>query len=136
MLLNYAEAQNEAVGADQSVYSAMEVVRRRAGLGGTLPAGLDQTGMRERIRHERKVELAFEGHRFWDIRRWRIAEELLHGKRFHGIKITENDNVKHYEVFEITTSPVQVFLPKHYLMPINFNELAKNPKLGPNNEGY
>ncbi|RNC63594.1 RagB/SusD family nutrient uptake outer membrane protein [Proteiniphilum sp. X52] len=136
VLLNYAEAQNEAVGADESVYNAMEVVRRRAGLGGTLPAGLDQTGMRERIRHERKVELAFEGHRFWDIRRWRIAEELLHGKRFHGIKITENDNVKNYEVFEITTSPVQVFLPKHYLMPINFNELAKNPKLGPNNEGY
>jgi hypothetical protein len=136
VLLNYAEAQNEAIGADESIYNAMEVVRRRAGLGGTLPAGLDQTGMRERIRHERKVELAFEGHRFWDIRRWRIAEELLHGKRFHGIKITENDNVKNYEVFEITTSPVQVFLPKHYLMPINFNELAKNPKLGPNNEGY
>lgn len=136
VLLNYAEAQNEAVGADESVYNAMEVVRQRAGLGGTLPSGLDQTKMRERIRNERKVELAFEGHRFWDIRRWRIAEELLHGKRFHGIKITENGDIKNYEVFEITTSPEQVFLPKHYLMPIPFDELAKNPNLGTNNEGY
>ena len=136
VLLNYAEAQNEIVGADQSVYDAMELVRQRAGLGGTLPEGLGQEEMREKIRHERKVELAFEGHRFWDIRRWRIAEELLHGKRFHGIKITDSGDVKNYEIFEITTSPVQVFLPKHYLMPISFNELAKNPKLGSNNEGY
>ncbi|WP_347840751.1 RagB/SusD family nutrient uptake outer membrane protein [uncultured Draconibacterium sp.] len=79
--LNYAEAQNEVAGADQSVYDAVNVIRSRAGMPNlevNYP-GLDKAGMFERIKHERKVELAFEGHRYWDIRRWEIADEVCNG---------------------------------------------------------
>lgn len=136
VLLNYAEAQNAASGPDQSVYDAVNAVRSRAGLP-DLPEGLDAAQMHRRIVQERKVELAFEGHRFWDLRRWRIAEQVLHNKYFHGVKITENaDGTKNYEVIEVSNVPRQVFLPKHYLMPLNQGELEKNPNLGANNEGY
>ena len=137
VLLNYAEAQNEANnGPDASVYEAIRLVRERAGLP-ALPSGLNQEQMKQRIIQERKVELAFEGHRFWDLRRWNLAESVLNNKYFHGMKITEDKNgVKTYERFELNMLPKQVFLPKHYLMPINQGELEKNPNLGNNNIGY
>lgn len=137
VLLNYAEAQNEANdGPDASVYDAIYTVRERAGLP-VLPAGLNYAQMKDRIMHERKVELAFEGHRFWDLRRWKLAESVLNNKYFKGIKITEDSNgAKTYEIFELNMLPRQVFLPKHYLMPINQTELEKNPNLNGNNDGY
>ncbi len=71
VLLNYAEASNEYAGPTQEVYNAVELVRKRAGLQPyQLAAGLTKDQMREAIRAERRVELAFEGHRFWDVRRW------------------------------------------------------------------
>ena len=138
VLLNYAEALNELnQGPDPegNAYEAVRRVRERAGLPG-LPEGLDYSAFKERIVQERKVELAFEGHRFWDLRRWRMAEEVLNDKYFHGIRITEDDDGnKIYDVFEVNSVPRQVFLEKHYLMPINQGEIEKNPKLLPNN-GY
>lgn len=138
VLLNYAEALNELnQGPDPegNAYEAVRRVRERAGLPG-LPEGLDYSAFKERIVQERKVELAFEGHRFWDLRRWRMAEEVLNDKYFHGIRITEDDDSnKIYDVFEVNSVPRQVFLEKHYLMPINQGEIEKNPKLLPNN-GY
>ncbi|HSC38575.1 MAG TPA: RagB/SusD family nutrient uptake outer membrane protein, partial [Chitinophagaceae bacterium] len=75
VLLNYAEAQNEAVGPDASVYAAVNQIRQRASVGlPPLVAGLSQTQMRNAIRNERRVELAFEEHRFYDVRRWKIAD--------------------------------------------------------------
>lgn len=78
VLLMYAEAQNELVGPDQSVYDALNAIRERASA--SLPqvaTGLTQEPMREVIRHERRIELAFEGLRYYDLKRWRIAEEVL-----------------------------------------------------------
>lgn len=72
VLLNYAEAQNEAVGPDASVYDAINQVRARSGQPG-LTAGLSQTAMRDAIRNERRVELCFEEHRFFDVRRWKLG---------------------------------------------------------------
>lgn len=72
VLLNYAEAQNEAVGPDASVYDAISQVRARAGQP-ALTAGLSQAAMRDMIRNERRVELSFEEHRFFDIRRWKLG---------------------------------------------------------------
>lgn len=78
VLLMYAESQNEAVGPDQSVYDAVNWVRARPGVNmPPLPAGLDQAGMRSRIRREREVELGMEGFRYLDIKRWKIAEILI-----------------------------------------------------------
>lgn len=136
VLLNYAEAQNEANnGPDVNVYSAINQVRNRANLP-DLPTGLTKEQMKEKIIQERKVELAFEGHRFWDLRRWKLAESVLNNKYFHGMKITDVNGVKTFERFELNMLPKQVFLPKHYLMPINQAELEKNPNLGGNNPGY
>lgn len=87
VLLNYAEAMNEAyptpddkptINGTPAVYSAREavnLVRARTGVAmPALPLGLTQTEMREKIRNERRIELAFEEHRFFDVRRWKIAE--------------------------------------------------------------
>ncbi len=77
ILLIYAEAQNELLSnPDQSVYDAINDIRNRVGMP-DIPQGLNQAEMRERIRYERRVELAFEGLRFYDLKRWRIAEEVL-----------------------------------------------------------
>lgn len=78
VMLMYAEAQNEASGADGTVYDAVNQVRARAGMPG-LPTGLSKEQMRDRIRHERMVELCGEGMRFSDLRRWRIAKEIIDG---------------------------------------------------------
>ncbi|MCM4169511.1 SusD-like protein P2 [Arenibacter antarcticus] len=76
VLLMYAEAQNELVGPDQSVYDAITAIRDRAGML-DITVGLTKDQMREIIRYERRIELAFEGLRYYDLKRWRIAEEVL-----------------------------------------------------------
>lgn len=76
ILLMYAEAQNEAVGPDQSVYDAVNRVRDRADMP-DLKVGLSQTEMREAIRKERRIEFAGEGFYYNDIRRWKTAEQVM-----------------------------------------------------------
>ncbi|WP_372933383.1 RagB/SusD family nutrient uptake outer membrane protein, partial [Mariniphaga sediminis] len=76
VLLMYAEAQNEAAGPDQSVYAAINEVRARSNMPPVEP-GLSVDEMRNTIRLERRIELAGEGHRWFDIKRWGIANEVL-----------------------------------------------------------
>lgn len=76
VLLLYAEAENEINGPDESVHHAINAVRNRVGLA-DVSEGLSKDEMREKIRHERRIELAFEGLRYYDLKRWRIAEEVL-----------------------------------------------------------
>lgn len=76
VLLMYAEAQNEIAGPDATVYQAMTGLRARVNMP-PFPAGLTKDGMRQRIRHERRIELAFEGLRYFDLKRWHIAGEVL-----------------------------------------------------------
>ena len=108
VLLSYAEAQNEASGPDQTVYTAVNLVRTRSALP-ALPPGLSQADMRTNIRHERRIELAFEDKRWYDIRRWDITTKgpaVLTIAEF-GMKITPNDNVPH--TTNLTYLPVQIF---------------------------
>ncbi|MEJ7691745.1 RagB/SusD family nutrient uptake outer membrane protein [Daejeonella sp.] len=78
ILLMYAEAQNEIVGPDPSVYDAIKQVRGRTSVQmPVLPANLSQAKMREEIRHERRIELAGEGLYYDDIRRWKTAGQVL-----------------------------------------------------------
>jgi hypothetical protein len=86
ILLMYAEAQNELLSApDASVRNAVELIRQRAGL---LPyqvsATLNKAQMRELIRHERRIEFALEGFYYTDIRRWKIAEQVMPGPIFNS----------------------------------------------------
>ena len=80
ILLMYAEAQNEASGPDASVYAALNEIRSRPSVNmPDIPTGLSQSEMREVIRHERRIELAMEGLRYSDVRRWKIAEQVMDG---------------------------------------------------------
>lgn len=124
VLLNYAEAQNEAAGPDASVYDAVNRVRSRPSVNQPpLPAGLSKDAMRQLIRNERRVELSFEEHRFFDIRRWDIAKTVLNGP-LYGMKITKSGTTFNYEriIFEN-----RVFLDKMIVLPIPQSEIDKNP---------
>lgn len=74
LYLNYAEAENEANGPSSEVYSAINAIRFRADMP-DLPLGLSRDEMRTRIRQERRVELVWEEHRFWDVRRWKMLHQ-------------------------------------------------------------
>ncbi|GEP88777.1 Starch-binding associating with outer membrane [Chitinophaga terrae (ex Kim and Jung 2007)] len=101
--LMYAEAQNEAAGPDASVYQQVNDVRSRPGVNmPPLPLGLSKDQMREKIRHERRVEFAMEGLRYHDLRRWGIAREKLNGfvpnPLFPAIKTQYADKYKFWPI--------------------------------------
>lgn len=135
ILLDYAEAQNEAVGPDASVYQALTTIRQRAGIQpGTdnsygLAAGMTQDQMRTVIQNERRIELAFEESRYWDIRRWKIAETLMNQPRT-GVSITQNGTGFLYNNINVLTT--KFVSPKMYLYPIPYDEVLKNPNMKQN----
>jgi hypothetical protein len=131
ILLNFAEAKNELTGPDATVYDAVNKVRVRAGQP-VLPAGLTQDQMRQRIRRERRVEFAFEGKYFYDIMRWRTAEQVF-SQPIKGMKVTSVNGVLTYAKINVRTV---TFNPsKNYLQPIPQYALDQNPKLV-QNPGY
>lgn len=79
--LNYIEALNEYQPAHSDIKIYYDKIRQREGIKmPELPDGLDQDAVRQKIRHERRIELAFEDHRLWDVRRWMIAADNEKGK--------------------------------------------------------
>lgn len=118
--LNFAEAENEATGPTQQVYDALNKVRARAGVG-NVPAGLSKEAMREVVRNERRVELAFEEHRFFDVRRWKILDKT--DKLVTGMKITRSGNDLAYERFVVERR--SAWENRFLVFPININELSK-----------
>ncbi|WP_031425544.1 RagB/SusD family nutrient uptake outer membrane protein [Flavimarina sp. Hel_I_48] len=136
VLLNYAEAQNEVSGPDASVYSAINALRNRSELP-DLEAGLDKNAMREAIHRERRVELGYENNRFFDIIRWKIAEDVMSVDK-HGMKITNtspsnNSGDWQYEV--IPLNHPHVFTSKMYMNPIPQSIIDQNPEIL-QNPGY
>lgn len=122
--LNYAEALNEAQGPVAAAYTAVNTIRNRSGMP-NLPTGLTKEQFRLRVQNERDIELAFEDHRFWDIRRWKIAEnEGVMKGAMYGIKITKIGTTTEYSylpyVFETRT-----FLQRMYFNPFSQNEVLK-----------
>ena len=119
--LNYAEALNEYDPTNPDIAVYLNKIRERVSLPDVL-SGLTQEQMRTLIHHERRVELAFEEHRFWDVRRWKVASSTL-GAPVKGVKITQDD------AGNFTYSPVQVeqrvFQPKMYWYPIPQSEVLK-----------
>ncbi len=127
MLLNYAEARNEVDGAVSDVYAAVNRIRTRVGMP-NLPTGLSKDQMRERIRNERRIELAFEGHRFWDARRWDIAKTVFNGSLL-GMRVIKNGTTFVYTPYTIEN---RVFLPYMNLYPIQEATRLANPNLEQN----
>ncbi|MES2276119.1 MAG: RagB/SusD family nutrient uptake outer membrane protein [Bacteroidota bacterium] len=148
IMLSYAEAQNEAVGPDATVYSAVNAIRRRAGITPDLGAGISQDSMRNLVKNERYIELCYEMKRYWDLRRWKVADnaKVLNGRRYTGMKISLPTGVTlPVNITTPVTTPVAwkyervvvdpkatVFQPYMYYMPIPSTERAKNPNLDQN----
>ena len=124
VLLNYAEACL-GLGEEANARFALNMIRKRAGMP-ELPAGESGQALIERYRNERRVELAWENHRFFDVRRWMIPEQAYvdaTGVAFDGSSFTE-------VVFEH-----RAWNDSHYLIPINYEEMQKNIALI-QNPGY
>lgn len=139
LYLMYAEALNESLDApNQEVYGAIDAVRNNAGLNGVVESWTQfskfpdkvttKEGMREIIMNERTNELAFEGKRFWDLRRWKLAHIYMN-KPVKGI----NANGSTTEDFNnIRTLSFQSFATKEYLWPIKTYDLRVNTNLKQN----
>ena len=150
VLLNYAEAKIENNDIDQSVYDAINQVRQRESV--QMPIienGKTPAEMRSIVRKERKSELALEGFRFFDIRRWGIAEEVMNGPSYGRPKISgrpnwleqapqidewgtpDYSNVSNKD--ELRTLETRIFdADKHSVFPIPFQELEVNQALEQN----
>lgn len=123
--LNYAEAQFE-LGNEGAARQYVSTVRERAGMP-PIPASVGGEALRDRIRNERRIELAFEGHRFFDIRRWLIADEV-ENTPIRGMDIIRSDSG------DLTYEPVELLVKTPYeekmnLLPIATAEIRRNPKL-------
>ena len=130
--LNYAEACNEKPARDaKEALVYINKIRERAGLGkleNAYPAVVDsKEELRKWIRQERMVELAFEGHRFWDLRRWGLASTVLNGTSMHGVKpIKVGDNEFTYEVVDIDGGKTRVWEERYARFPIPLGEIEQN----------
>ena len=135
IVLNKAEALNELNQVEAAVTEIIKV-RARAGITAGTPArygikvGITQPEMRVLIQNERRIELAFEEHRFWDVRRWKIAPDV-YNKVLKGVRITNNTPL----TFQTIDVSKLTWNNRMYHMPIPFSEIAKNPNLV-QNEGW
>ena len=125
VLLIYAEAMAMQDKLPEAL-DALNQVRRRAGFTKDLTAAT-QTEFMKLLRHERKIELAFEGHRFWDLRRWGLASTVLNGTSMHGVKpIKVGDNEFTYEVVDIDGGKTRVWEERYARFPIPLGEIEQN----------
>ena len=131
VLLNHAEALNEAQGPVADVYSSVNLIRTRVGMP-ALPTGLTKDQMRERIQRERQVELCFEDHRFYDVRRWKKGLEFFN-RAVTGMRTTKTGTTFTYTRFPVET---RIFNEKMYRFPIPQAELNRAPKNLKQNVGW
>ncbi len=135
LYLLYAEALNEASGPGEEVYLYLNKIRTRAGLP-TVEAAWSiystnpdkyktQTGLREIIQRERAIELVFEGQRFWDLRRWKLAATELN-KPITGWDLDQATAEGYYRERLVFN---QSFRLRDYLWPLNENTILANPAL-------
>jgi hypothetical protein len=127
--LNLAEAAFY-LGMTGEALDAINELRARAGM----PPKTEIT--EDIIRNERAVELTFEDHRYFDLRRWRIAVEVLDGVRLQGLKYDFNWDTQLYQIsFKNGEGVARVFQERHYYLPISVDRLADNPSFV-ENPGY
>lgn len=149
ILLNYAEASNEingpkakgsyikedgtTVSCKYSAYDIIKMIREKSG-GITDTRYLDEMAnnkddFRILIQNERRIELAFENHRFFDVRRWLLPLDVT----IKGVSVTENSDGLKYEYYDVERRKLDDI--KYYYMPLPYDECVKNPDLV-NNLGW
>ncbi|EJX06907.1 RagB/SusD domain-containing protein [gut metagenome] len=130
ILLNYAEAMVNAYddpdfvgdGFDMSARQAVNMIRKRVSMP-EFPQGMSTQEFLERLKNERRVELAFEGHRFWDVRRWKDLDKT---SDIYGVKVTKDGTGFNYEKFLYERRTITENL---YFYPISNTEMYKNTNL-------
>jgi len=124
--LNYAEALAEYGGNDAEALNYLNLIRKRAGIpqfgAGTLPTPTGQD-LIQKIRAERRVELAFECHRWFDVRRWKIADKVM-GK-MHGMDVNSDGNAFYNRVIVST----HLWNSAYYWWPIEQYEMDRSSKI-------
>ncbi|MBQ8484349.1 MAG: RagB/SusD family nutrient uptake outer membrane protein, partial [Bacteroidales bacterium] len=132
--LNYAEALNEAEDTPNAdVYEYLNAIRKRGGIP-ELSGTYSKAQMRTLIRQERRVELAFETHRYFDVRRWKIAEKTENGP-LYGMNINAGTSQVDPVYYKRTVVENRKFDERNYLFPINKDEIEKVPNII-QNPGY
>ncbi len=135
IVLNYAEAMNEAYGPVNdngyglSALEALNMVRTRPAVGLSALTGLNQSELRDAIKHERRIELAFEDHRYWDLRRWKDAENVL-SQSITGV-VNQPDGS-----FETTVVASRTYDAKMNFYPIPENAIIRSNGILSQNEGW
>lgn len=135
LYLLYAEALNESSGPGSEAYAYIDSVRKRAGLNGVVESWaqysrvpekpLSKDGLRQIIQRERMIEMSFEGKRFWDLRRWLLAERYMNEP-----VIGWNVNGETPESYYLQqTIFLPKFTPRDYLWPIRQEALTINPNM-------
>ncbi|WP_418993005.1 RagB/SusD family nutrient uptake outer membrane protein [Alistipes sp.] len=139
VLLNYAEAMNEAYGPvaapgdyTLTALDALQLVRDRASLALEPVTTTDRDELRKAIKHERFVELAFEDHRYWDLLRWKDALEVLN-RPVRGVEVRKTADGWSYT--EITVAS-RTFLERNYYMPFTRSEVVNSNNTLRQNPGY
>src|SRR5690606_1043378 len=135
LYLLYAEAANEAYGPSTDIYHYLNLIRERAGLKSVEESWtqhsirnnkhLSKDGLREIIHQERGIELVFEGSRFWDLRRWKTASNILN-QAITGWDVQQESPAAYYRPKVIFQ---QTFKLKDYFWPIQESELIRNKGL-------
>ncbi len=138
LYLLYAEALNESSGPSAAVYEMIDLVRARSGLQGVVASWAafsrnptkpsTQLGLQDIIRRERAIELMFEGKRFWDLRRWKTAQQALN-TNITGWSIREKDAQLFYRQVNLYS---RTFGVRDYLWPLSLGEMRRNAKLTQN----
>lgn len=136
LYLMYAEALNEANGPGNEIFTYLDLIRSRAGLKGVKESWLTYSskpnkpdtkdGLRQIIRQERNIELALEGKRFWDIRRWKEIEVFnVQPQGWNTLGETTDDFYKVIPVAQVSVK----FTVKDYFWPIKESDLTVNKNL-------
>lgn len=125
ILLIKAEAMAEQ-GNLSGALEALNKVRKRAGFKQDVTAGSKEDFMKL-LRHERMIELAFEGHRYWDLRRWDLARTVLNGNMVTGrVPVAAPGGTFTYKVVDADNGKKRIYLPKYNRFPIPSVELQRN----------
>ena len=132
-LLNYIEAAYYLNDPNGDMASIMNEIRDRAGMPSLIKSEITE----DKIRQERRCELAFEDHTFWDLRRWRIAVEELDNVRRHRLHYRFDANNETYtiEMADGDLGGVRLHPERNYYYALGLSRLADNPKLI-ENPGY
>jgi hypothetical protein len=141
ILLDYAEAMNEAYGPDavpagfnMSARQALKMVRDRASTSLPLVTAANQADFRTVVKHERRIELAFEDQRYWDLLRWNDAQTVLN-EPIQGVKVTKTSTGGFsYQTVNVAT---RVFVsPANYYYPFSQAEIVNSKNTLQQNPGY